>query len=71
MYLNKSSINNNILKCSQCHQTFDEYCKPKFLCFKTICTTCELTILKQSVNKEFKCGALTKYHSIPDDGFCS
>lgn len=35
----------------------------------TICTTCELTINKEAINKRFKCGICEKDHYIPGDGF--
>ena len=70
MFLNKFDLKNNILKCDKCKAPFDEYCQPKFLpCFKTICTTCELTIQKEAINKRFKCEVCTNDHYIPDDGF--
>jgi hypothetical protein len=70
MFLNKFDLKNNILKCDKCKTPFDEYCQPKFLlCFKTICTKCELTIQKEAINKRFKCGVCLKDHYIPDDGF--
>jgi hypothetical protein len=40
-----------------------------FPCFKTICTTCELTIQKEAINKRFKCTVCLTDHLIPDDGF--
>jgi hypothetical protein len=65
-----TKLKNEILKCDQCNLPFDEYCQTKFLpCFKTICTTCELTIHKKAINKRFKCGVCAKDHFIPDDGF--
>ena len=70
MFLYKSDLNNKILKCDKCKEPFDAYCQPKFLpCFKTICTTCKLTIHKEAINKWFKCGVCTNDHYIPDDGF--
>ena len=70
MFLNKNDLKNNILKCDRCKLPFDEYCKPKFLpCFKTICTTCELTIHREAIDKRFKCGVCSKDHYIPDGGF--
>jgi len=70
MFLNKSDLKSKILKCDKCMIPFDEYCHPKFLpCFKTICTTCELTIHKEAINKRFKCGVCTNDHYIPDNGF--
>jgi hypothetical protein len=70
MFLNKSDLKNTILKCDKCKKPFDEYCQPKFLpCFKTICTTCELTIQREAINRRFKCGLCLKDHYIPDDGF--
>jgi len=68
--LDYAKLQNSILKCDQCKLPFDEYCQPKFLpCFKTICTKCEMTIHKETINKQFKCGVCEKYHFIPDDGF--
>ena len=64
-----NKIQNEILKCDQCKTPFDEYCQPKFLPCLTICTTCELTIQKEAINKRFKCGVCSKEHYIPDDGF--
>ena len=65
-----AKLQNSILKCDLCKLSFDDYCKPKFLpCLKTICTTCELTIHKEAIKKQFKCGVCEKYHFIPDDGF--
>jgi len=67
---NFSILQNNILKCDKCKKRFDEYFQPKFLpCFKTICTTCELSIQKEAINKRFKCSVCAKDHFIPDDGF--
>jgi hypothetical protein len=72
MFLNKSDLKNNILKCDQCNLSFDEYCQSKFLpCFKTICTKCEMTIHREAINKRFKCEVCSKDHLIPDDGFLS
>ena len=49
-----NKIQNEILKCDHCKLPFDEYCQPKFLpCFKTICTTCELIIQKESYYQTF------------------
>jgi hypothetical protein len=65
-----NKLKNEILKCDKCRIPFDEYCQPKFLpCFKTICTTCELTIHKEAINKRFKCGVCLNDHHIPDNGF--
>jgi hypothetical protein len=70
MYLNKTDLKNNILKCDKCLQPFDEYCQPKLLpCFYTICTTCELTINREAISKQFKCEVCKKYHYLVDDGF--
>jgi hypothetical protein len=65
-----AKLQNSILKCDLCKIPFNDYCKPKFLpCFKTICTTCEMNIHKEAINKQFKCSVCEKYHFIPDDGF--
>ena len=65
-----AKLQNSILKCDLCKLSFDDYCKPKFLpCLKTICTTCELTIHKEAIKKQFKCGVCEKYHFIPEVGF--
>jgi len=70
MFLNKTDLKNNVLKCDKCRAQFDEYCQPKFLpCFNTICTTCEFTIKREAINKRFKCGVCGQDHLIPDDGF--
>jgi hypothetical protein len=69
-FYDSSKIQNEILKCDKCKAPFDEYCQPKCLpCFKTICTTCELTIHREALNKRFKCSVCLNDHIIPDDGF--
>jgi hypothetical protein len=69
MFLNKIDLAIKILKCDKCKIQFDDYCLPKLLpCFKTICTTCEVNIHKEAINKRFKCGVCSNDHYIPDDG---
>lgn len=73
MFYNKSFIQNNILKCDQCSKQLSEHDQPKYLpCYKTICSNCEMTILKLNSNnkdKQFKCSICLKDHYIPMDGF--
>jgi hypothetical protein len=70
MYLNKSDLKNNILKCDQCKVAFNDYDQPRFLpCHETVCATCVVKIESEAVNRKFKCGICMKDHCIPEEGF--
>jgi len=57
------------LKCGLCKVLFDQYCEPQYIpCGKTICTTCQFKIQRESVDKIFKCEACTQYHEVPENG---
>ena len=64
-----SKLQNEILRCDECKESFDSYDQPRILpCGETICSTCLLKIEKRAMSKRFKCSLCLADHYIPDNG---
>jgi len=70
MEIYQESYIRNLLKCNQCNTNFSDYDQPKSLkCGNIICRKCETKILKDAVNRKFKCEVCSNDHLVPEDGF--
>lgn len=66
----EESLIENLLKCQQCGQKFNEYDQPRILpCGKTICNNCIVRLKHQSLSNAFKCSICSTEHNIPENGF--
>ena len=70
MFFEQSEIQ-DLLKCENCSQQYDEYYPPRILpcCGKTICCKCVQLIEKKSKNNKFKCIVCNEEKTLPKIGF--